>query len=75
MNDGEKFVPLDWNKRYKERLLKLEVAPSAFPNIRKHLNGCGINRFTLFPDLSGLCDHLEWRYTKGPDEQSPHVPL
>ena len=68
MMKSEGFVALDKNKRFKSRLVKFTVVASSFPHIRKHLDGCGVNRSILFPDLVGLCDHLEWRYTKLPDE-------
>ena len=64
----EGFVALEKNSRFRERLIKFVVTASAFPDIRKHLDGCGVNRSTLHPDLVGLCNHLEWRYTKLPDE-------
>jgi FRG domain len=68
MMKKEGFVALEKNKRFRDRLTKFTVEASAFPHIRKHLDGCGVNRSTLFPDLVGLCSHLEWRYTKLPDE-------
>ena len=30
--------------------------------IKKRLNACGVNRRHLFPDLSGLTEHLTWMY-------------
>jgi hypothetical protein len=30
--------------------------------IKKRLNACGINRRHLFPDLTGLTEHLTWVY-------------
>lgn len=68
MMKKEGFVDLEKNRRFRDRLIKFTVEASAFPHIRKHLDGCGVNRSTLFPDLVGLCSHLEWRYTKLPDE-------
>lgn len=68
MMRSEGFVALENNKRFRSRLTKFIVTAGAFPHIRKHLDGCGVNRSILFPDLVGLCDHLEWRYTKLPDE-------
>jgi len=68
MMKKEGFVSLEKNIRFRDRLTKFTVEASAFPDIRKHLDGCGVNRSTLFPDLVGLCSHLEWRYTKLPDE-------
>jgi hypothetical protein len=68
MMKEEGFVALDKNRRFRDRLVKFTVEASAFPHIRKHLDGCGVNCSTLFPDLVGLCNHLEWRYTKLSDE-------
>jgi hypothetical protein len=30
--------------------------------LRKRLNACGINKRNLYPDLSGLTEHLAWMY-------------
>ena len=69
MSEDESVVRLENNKHLKERLIKFIIPPTAFPLIRQQLNGCGVHHFTLFPDLVGLCDYLEWRYTKLPDER------
>jgi hypothetical protein len=41
---------------------KIVISREAEFTIKKRLNACGINRRHLFPDLSGLSDHLEWIY-------------
>ncbi len=41
---------------------KIVIARSAEFTIKKRLSACGINRRHLFPDLSGLGDHLSWLY-------------
>lgn len=64
MLKSEGFVALESNARFSERLVKFTIPPPGFSDIRKHLHGCGVNNFSLFPDLDGLCRHLEWRYTK-----------
>ncbi len=56
--ETEGIVVFQTNKKFKARLSKLIVEASAFSHIRKHLDGCGVNRSTLFPDLVGLCGHL-----------------
>jgi len=60
---GKGLVALEKNSYFVERLVKFVIPGSAFTDIRKHLHGCGVNRFSLFPDLDGLSDHLAWRYT------------
>ena len=61
---GAGFVALERNKRYRERLVKFVIPADSFSQIRKHLDGCGVNQFSLFPDLDGLCTYLAWRYAK-----------
>jgi len=39
---------------------KLIIAESARKAIKKTLSSYGINRATLFPDLDGLAQHIEW---------------
>jgi hypothetical protein len=68
MMPPERFIAFESNRSFKERLIKVIVDSSSFAQIRKHLDGCGMNRSILFPDLEGLCAHLEWRYTQLPDE-------
>ncbi len=57
------LLALEKNAHFAGRLVKFVIPGPAFDNIRKHLHGCGVNRFSLFPDLDGLSDHLAWRYT------------
>lgn len=64
----DNFIPLEKNKRYKKKLVKLTLPPSAFSGIRQELNMHSANAALLFPDLDGLCAYLSWRYTKLNDE-------
>lgn len=64
----ERFIPLEKNKLYKEKLIKLRIPPTAFPIMRKELHRLGANAALLQPDLDGLCSHLQWRYTSLADE-------
>jgi len=41
---------------------RIVIDGSAEFTIKKRLNACGINRRYLFPDLSGLTEHLTWMY-------------
>jgi FRG domain len=69
LSDDDTFVPVDNNKYFKHRLVKFVVPAANFSYIQQHLDGCGVNRFTLFPDLDGLCSHLAWRFTKPSDNE------
>jgi hypothetical protein len=41
---------------------KIIIKQEAKFTFRKRLNTCGINKRSLFPDLSGLSEHLTWIY-------------
>ena len=41
---------------------KIIIRRKAQFTLKKRLSACGINRRQLFPDLSGLSDHLLWMY-------------
>jgi FRG domain len=62
---------LDENKRFSGRLEKF-IPSSICSDMQQQLDKCGVNRFSLFPDLDGLCAHLEWRHiiSDGPGESS-----
>ena len=43
-----------------DSVLKLVIPKELCPDFRKALNGYGINRATLFPDLDGLASDIAW---------------
>jgi hypothetical protein len=47
---------------FKNKLLKIRIPSDKFQDIRTDLNTLGVNAFTIFPELEGLCNHLQWRY-------------
>ena len=59
---SDDFLPLERNVSYSNRLIKFAIASSDCDRMKKEVNGCGVNRASLFPDLDGLCSHLGWRY-------------
>jgi hypothetical protein len=61
--DGNEFVPLEQQAVAGERSLVLEkwiIPAEKKGKIRYELDKLGINHFTLFPDLDGLCRKLTW---------------
>ncbi|MFH1821301.1 MAG: FRG domain-containing protein [Methanobacteriota archaeon] len=64
LNDGDKFVALDKNRQFIDRLIKITIPYGKFPEIRKLLGIMGVHHATIFPDLDGLCSYLSWRYFK-----------
>lgn len=59
---------------YSPRLTKLIIPSHAFANIRFQLDHLEVNSATLFPDLDGLCAHIEWAYSSFADEQVQDIP-
>ena len=57
----KRFVPLNTNIRYRERVFSIEIASGRFEWIKTELDRCGINSATLFPDLVGLCEKIAWK--------------
>jgi hypothetical protein len=56
------FIPLELNKEYKKRLIKIVIPADGFGELRDQLYACGVSNVSLFPDLDGLARHLQFRY-------------
>jgi len=69
------FVPLEKNKNYKKRLMKVEIAASAFSTIREQLDRAGVSSLSLFPDLEGLTQHITEQYFHDPHELRKASPV
>lgn len=68
LKDGEVFGRLEENPAYSNKLVKFTFDARLFPQFRKDLNLLGVNAAAMFPDLDGLCEHLEGRYIWADDE-------
>jgi len=64
----KRFIPLENNNQYSKRLQKILIPPNAFSLIRRELDRCGFNAGSLFPELDGLCKHIQWQNTLLEDE-------
>ncbi|WP_256012552.1 FRG domain-containing protein [Desertivirga xinjiangensis] len=53
---------LDKTDSFSQKVLKIKLKQQVFPGIRDDLNTLGVNAFTIFPELEGLCNYLQWRY-------------
>ncbi|WP_158827998.1 FRG domain-containing protein [Mucilaginibacter lacusdianchii] len=53
---------LDETDSYQEKLVKIKIPKSCWRDIRSDLNTLGVNAFSIFPELEGLCTYLQWRY-------------
>jgi len=47
---------------FSQKLIKVKIPVESFKDIRTDLNTLGVNAFTIFPELEGLCSYLQWMY-------------
>jgi hypothetical protein len=66
-SEGE-VIQFESNATFREKLVKLVIPPQCFAPIRESLKMMGVNHSTVFPDIDGLCQHLERRFSKLDDE-------
>ena len=59
---SKKFVPLEKNSNMEKHITEFMVPKNSRDNIVSSLDKYGINSKTLFPDLEGLCNYLNWKY-------------
>jgi hypothetical protein len=53
---------LNDSTRYRNKLVKMKVPPQKIPDMQNDLNTLGVNAFSIFPELEGLCRYLQWRF-------------
>lgn len=68
--EGGRFIPLERNRIFSSRLVKVRVGAASFAALRKQLYACGVSYLSMVPDLDGVGDHLTWRYTWYADERN-----
>ncbi|GAB2690987.1 FRG domain-containing protein [Mucilaginibacter koreensis] len=47
---------------YQQKLIKVKIPCSKFLDIRTDMDTLGVNAYTIFPELEGLCTYLQWKY-------------
>ena len=50
------------NDSFSEKLVKIKIPSDKIPDLRNDLNMLGVNAFSIFPELEGLCAYLQWRF-------------
>lgn len=68
IDSRKSFVPLEKNKYYQNCLTKVIIPAKSFTNLRYHLDRFGINHSSMFPDIDGVCKHVEWLNSRLADE-------
>lgn len=59
---AKRFVKLETNADIKNNLLKITIPSTLKKELLRKLSIFGINNRTMYPDISGLCEHLNWKY-------------
>lgn len=59
---GNKFVPLELNRSTSKKLTEIRIPKDRREDMLVQLDRHGISTRTLFPDLEGLCRHLNWKH-------------
>jgi hypothetical protein len=57
-----RFVSLEKAAKVKDKLTEYRIPANSKKSLLGILDRHGINRKTLFPDLEGLCLHLNWKH-------------
>lgn len=65
-NTWTRIQPFEELEAVQDRLHKFVIPSKKKEHIREQLDKTGINYFTLFPDLDGLCQHLTWNRFRKP---------
>jgi len=60
MTEEQDFVPFERNKLYKRECEKCRIRSGNFFKLKSQLDRIGINDSTMFPNLGGLCDYLNF---------------
>lgn len=59
---NSRFVSLDKNPETSKNLSEFRIPAGTRPSILASLAQHGISAKTIYPDLGGLCQHLNWKY-------------
>ena len=65
---GQRYSRMNHLSSYSSRIERLIIPPASFAALRAALDRMGVNHASLFPDINGLTQHLNWRHGLLPDE-------
>lgn len=60
--EKDKIIPLSEIVKYNPRMMKIRIPETIRNDILDKLDVMGVNNFSLFPDLEGLSQYLEWKF-------------
>lgn len=56
------FIAFECNSLRKDDLIKVRIPKEFRSKFIEALNICGVNESTIFPELDGLCKHINWTH-------------
>jgi len=62
-NKKNSFVPLEKNSNYKAHLISLRIPKGIRESMINQLNICGVNSSTIYQNMDGLCQHINWKFS------------
>lgn len=69
----KRFLPLEESEHYKPKIRKIFISYDNFDEIKKELKNCGIHSATLFPDLDGLCEYVNFEYLTNEEKLRKYI--
>jgi hypothetical protein len=60
----KKFVPLERNSELKGQIARITIPANAKETMLERLSRYGIRSSTIYPDIIGLCKHMNWKFRK-----------
>jgi hypothetical protein len=61
--ENHRWVRLETHAKAKHGLMELVIPSASRKELLESLDRHGVSARTLFPDLTGLCEHLNWQHT------------
>lgn len=61
---AKRFVPLDTNPDTKDLITEVKIPKEVKEEILDKLSVFGVNSQSLFPDITGVCQHISWMFQK-----------
>jgi len=58
----KRFIELEARKEERFKLVEIEIPAENKKEMLTILSNLGVNNRTVFPDIAGLCFHLNWKY-------------
>lgn len=66
-----KFVALEQNKDFRGNISRIKIPSFSKESMLENLSMCGVRSSTIFPDIIGLCKHMNWKFRKEGDNSNP----